>query len=143
MVVAQVEFSRTDGLSVSGRIHGQHAHPPAGEVFRAHDVLNFLGNIETIERNHNGRFSFFRVLRVDKDAGKRLFALEGNFHVLDARGIRERGEALEAVQRFTIRGVRRLVLGRPEPLAELVIKTRPLEECGGGEIVLLPRGGHA
>ena len=90
-----------------------------------------------------GGFLFLVFCAVNENTRKRLFALEGNFHVFDARSVRESGEALEAVQRFTVRGVRRLVLGRPEPLAELVVETRALEEGGGGEIVLLPRGGHA
>ena len=131
VVVAQDETAETDRLAGAGSVHDQHRDAALDQVGHAGDVLDLLGDIETVEEDDARGARRFRILRVHEIA-RQVLAFERHLDDLDLH-VGQPGKVVKAVDRGAIGVERLLVLRRAEALAHLVIMTGAQIEGGGGD----------
>src|SRR5262249_41111067 len=82
-IMPQVECTKTDTFAVSWTIDDQTCDASSNEIGHTFEVLNLLGDIETVEKNNRWHFArIFCRLGMDIDRRHARFAIR-NFHVLD------------------------------------------------------------
>ena len=131
VVVAQDETAETDRLAGAGPIHHQHRDAALDQVRHPGDVLDLLGDVETVEEDDARRARRFRIPGMN-EISRQVLAFERHLDDLDL-DVGEPGELVKAIDRGAIDVERLLVLRRAEALAHLIIMTGAQIEGGGGD----------
>ena len=139
-LVVQRKVAKADGFAVSRPVEYQAGNAARGKSGNALEILDFLGDIEAVEEQHDRTFAAAAGNRVgvDDDA-RQARAFIRYFDVFDPRPRREAGRLSESIHAALVRGLACVGLGSDEPFAGVVIKRRP-EKIGGSRQRIAFRG---
>ena len=105
----------------------RQAMPRAAEIGDALEILNLLGDVETVEEHH-GRHLAAAIGRLGVDVDRRQAgAVIGNFDVLQARPSDVLGRVAQGLHAAHVSVVACLALGLQEALADMIIGAGALE----------------
>src|SRR5262249_30926106 len=119
IIVAQDKSAETDGLAGAGAVHDQDRDAALDQFRHAGEVLDLLGDVEAVEEYDARRARRFCVLGMNEIAGQ-AFAFERHLDDVDL-DVRERREAVEAIDRGAVGIERRFILRGAKAFAHLII----------------------
>ena len=126
-VVAQITAAKADAFAVARAVDDQASNAAGDQIGDALEILNLLGDIETVEKHHGRHFAGFAG-RLGMHVNRRQAgAVIGNFNVLDARPLDEFRRVAETIDAPHVGLVALLALGLQEALADVIISAGALQ----------------
>src|SRR6516165_758324 len=119
IIVAQDKPAETDGLAGAGADQDRDA--ALDQLRHAGEVLDLLGDVEAVKEYDARRARRFRILGMNEIAWQ-AFAFERHLDDVDL-DVRERREAVEAIDRGAVGSERRFVLRGAKAFAHLIVVT--------------------
>src|SRR5262245_10756382 len=126
-IVSQIEVAKADAFAIPRSIHYQARNAAGDQIGHALQVLNLLGDIETIEENHVWHFAR-AVLRLGMNIDRRKArAFICDLDVLEPRPLGDFGGVPKACDPSHVGVEPTLVLRLQETFADVIVRARALQ----------------
>ena len=126
-IVSQIEAAKADAFAISRPVHDQACDAARDQIGYTLEVLNLLGDIETLEENHGRHFACTALrVGVNIDCGKaRAFMCD--FDVLQTWPLDVFGGVAKTSDAAHIGFEPILTLWLQEALADMIVRARALQ----------------
>src|SRR3954471_15341804 len=123
----QIKLAKPDAFAIAGSVHDQTGNAARHQIRYAFEILNLLGDVETIKEHHRRDFAG-AVRRLGMDINRRQAgSLIGYFHMLHPRPLEIFGGVAQTIHTAHIGIEAFLSLGLQETLADVIIGAGALQ----------------